>query len=100
MGRHWVFALDSEQFRFGPVRLLRAQVPDHPSPFVMLWYSLRGEEQPYALRLDLDKRVVMDTAGDEDADERLRSRSAEVSLAIASEANKHWFPEAKRAHLS
>ncbi len=49
------------------VEFLRAEIPTgvFQSPFVVVRYSLYGEEQPYGLRLDLDKGVFLDHFDDE-----------------------------------
>lgn len=48
---------------------LSAEVPEIQSPFVMVWYSLKGKPQEYALRLDMDKGVFLDHLEDKEDDE-------------------------------
>lgn len=54
---------------------LSAEVPETESPFAMVWYSLKGRAQEYALRLDLDKQVFLDHL-DNNEDDRFVQQSA------------------------
>lgn len=62
----------------GPVSLLRAEWKDPNARFVLVWYAVRGHEQPLALRLDLDKRVFLD-----DIDDAVKAHASDVSDAVA-----------------
>lgn len=52
--------LEPLQLRSGRVLFLRADVPVEHSPFVLVHYAIDGNEQSYAHRLDVDKRVFAD----------------------------------------
>jgi hypothetical protein len=42
------------------VQFIRAEVPAYRSPFIRVFYAVRGQEEKFALRLDVDKRVFLD----------------------------------------
>lgn len=47
-------------------------------PIVLIRYSLKGEEQEYGLRLDLDKQVFIDSLGDEEQDRVLKEMAPQT----------------------
>lgn len=53
------------------IEFLRAELPlaRLHSPFALIRYALRGVEQEYGLRLDLDKRVFLDHFDDEELEQ-------------------------------
>lgn len=57
---------------------LSAEVPETQSPFAMVWYSLRGSRQEYALRLDMDKGVFLDHLEDKKDDEFVQKAAPEI----------------------
>jgi hypothetical protein len=63
------------------IRFLRAEVPvgDYWAPFAVVRYSLRGEEQEYGLRLDLDKEAFLDHFDDEAREAVLQQAAPEIS---------------------
>ncbi len=60
------------------VQFLDAEIPESRSPFAMIWYSLRGARQEYALRLDVDKGVFLDRLEDKMDDEFIRQASPKI----------------------
>jgi hypothetical protein len=48
----------------GTVRFLRAEWKNPQSRFVLIRYSVDAREEPYGLRLDLDKKAILDDVGD------------------------------------
>jgi hypothetical protein len=47
--------------RGGDIEFLRAETSaKHRTPFVLVRYALKGQEQTHGLRLDLDKRAFLD----------------------------------------
>jgi hypothetical protein len=52
------------KFEMGPLWFSRAEWWDDHSRFVLVRYSLDGKEQPYGLRLDMDKAIFLDRLPD------------------------------------
>jgi hypothetical protein len=73
---------------FGSLRLLRAEWWSETKQFVLLRYALDGEEQPTCLRLDLDKRAVMDDLQDVGLSSAVRARSLEIWALVVAEQRK------------
>lgn len=65
----------------GPLEFLVAEVPiaEHHIPFVLIRYSIAGERQKYALRLDLDKQAFIDHM--ENSEQEAVARKAARSIA-------------------
>jgi hypothetical protein len=54
------------------IEFLRAEVPaKYRLPFVLIRYSLKGVEQDYGLRLDLDKQVFIDHFEDQEQEKAI-----------------------------
>ena len=52
------------------IQFLRAEMPlEYRGPFALVRYALQGQEQPYGLRLDLDKQVFLAHFEDKDQEE-------------------------------
>jgi hypothetical protein len=56
--------LEGKLQNIGSVRIVRAEWQRDESRFVLLRYVVDGQLQPLGLRLDLDKRVILDSVGD------------------------------------
>ena len=59
-----VIPLSGWHFAAGPIEFLRVESSSYPTPFARIRYGLNGEEQPFGLRLDLDKGIVLLDEGD------------------------------------
>ena len=60
------------------IQFLDAEVPESRSPFAMIWYSLKGKRQEYALRLDVDKGTFLDQLEDKQDDEFIRQAAPKI----------------------
>lgn len=60
-------------FQMGRIHFheVETMLPIGRSPFARVQYSVDGERQEMALRLDMDKQVFLDKTGDDDFDNRL-----------------------------
>ena len=69
---------------FGQLELVRAEWWDEAPRFVLLRYSLNGREQPSGVRLDLDKKAILDSVHNALLDDALRKRRVQIwNLVIA-----------------
>jgi hypothetical protein len=62
----------------GPVHFLRAEWKVPQSRFVILRYALDNQEQPLGLRLDLDKRAILDDVRDEETSAAVKARAQQI----------------------
>ena len=62
--------------RIGPIDFLEAEVPF--VPFALIRYSLKGIQQEYGLRLDLDKQVFIDHLDDVERENDLKSAAGKI----------------------
>jgi hypothetical protein len=69
----------------GSLRFLRAEWQDPKSRFVLIRYSLNGKEQPLGVRLDLDKKVLLDSVGDQELDKSVQAVAPTLWSIIANE---------------
>jgi hypothetical protein len=69
------------------IEFLRAEVPERHRrlPSALIRYSLGGVEQTYGLRLDLDKRVVLDRFEDKEKQETVEEAVPEILKVLRSE---------------
>ncbi len=56
------------------------------APFVLVRYSLAGEEQEYGLRLDLDKQVFLDHFDDNQEKEEVIQKAAPKIIEVLEDA--------------
>jgi hypothetical protein len=82
MHRFQTVDLSACNLRVGTVKFLRAEVPREPAPFALIRYSVRDEEQPLGLRLDMDKRVFLDQLATQDTNGALQNAAPAVADAI------------------
>ncbi|MBI2229507.1 MAG: hypothetical protein HYU46_10475 [Deltaproteobacteria bacterium] len=61
------------------VVFLNAEVLEMQSPFAMVWYSLKGTPQEYALRLDLDKQVFLDHLDSKEDDKFVQESAPKIA---------------------
>jgi hypothetical protein len=72
----------------GPIHFLRAEWKDPNSRFVLVRYSKKGgeEPEPLALRLDLDKRAILDDAVDDPiVNKAVRAHAADIGSIVIEE---------------
>jgi hypothetical protein len=62
----------------GAVHFLKAEWQVPRSRFVILRYSMHGNERPLGLRLDLDKVAILDDVGEETTDAAIKSRAKQI----------------------
>jgi hypothetical protein len=62
----------------GSVHFLRAEWKVPQSRFVIVRFSLNDKEQPLGLRLDLDKRAILDDVQDEETSAAVRARASQI----------------------
>jgi hypothetical protein len=68
----------------GTLRFLRAEWQRDRSRFVLIRYALDGREQPFGLRLDLDKRIFLDSLDNPNMDAAVRERIPKIlSIVVA-----------------
>ena len=85
--------LDGSALAYGPVRLVRAEWRGPPVPrLVVLRYSIEGKggEAPLGVRLDLDKRAILDEIDDVGNDglhvnRAIRAHAGDISDAVVNE---------------
>lgn len=69
--------------RLGPLRFLRAEWWRQDSRFVLLRYSLDNHEVQLGLRMDLDKKVILDHLDDAKLDAAVQERAPEIWGVVA-----------------
>src|ERR1700738_4094837 len=62
----------------GALHFLRAEWQRDKSRFVLIRYAVNGQEQPLGLRLDLDKRIFLDSFDDSKFDASIRERIPKI----------------------
>jgi hypothetical protein len=62
----------------GAVHFLRAEWKVPKSRFVILRIALDDKEQPLGLRLDLDKRAILDDVRDEETSAAVKARAQQI----------------------
>jgi hypothetical protein len=70
MTKFLTFPLE-DRFSIGKTELLDVVIPMERSPFALIRYSIDGVRQSLGLRMDLDKRVLLDHLEDENSDRAL-----------------------------
>jgi hypothetical protein len=62
----------------GTLHFLRAEWQRDKSRFVLIRYAVDGREQPLGLRLDLDKRIFLDSLDNTEMDASVRERIPKI----------------------
>jgi hypothetical protein len=62
----------------GTVRFLRAEWKNPQSRFVLIRYAVNDKEETYGLRLDLDKKAILDDVGDAATATAVKARAPEI----------------------
>ena len=76
----------------GPVSLLRAEWQRDESRFLLIRYAWEGHpEEPWGLRLDLDKRVILDSLDDTKADASVKALIPDILSIVAAERSRGTF---------
>ncbi len=74
----------------GAVHFLRAEWMVPRSRFVIVRFSLHNKEQPLGVRLDLDKRAILDDVQDEETSAAVKARAQEIwNLVINYRKERH-----------
>jgi hypothetical protein len=69
----------------GSLRFLRAEWQHDRSRFVLIRYARNGREEPLGLRLDLDKKVLLDNVEDPELDKSVQVLSSTIWSIVATE---------------
>jgi hypothetical protein len=69
----------------GSLRFLRAEWQHDRSRFVLIRYARNGREEPLGLRLDLDKKVLLDNVEDPKLDKSVQVLSSIIWSIVATE---------------
>jgi len=62
----------------GAVHFLRAEWKNPQSRFVLIRYAVHEKEEPYGLRLDLDKKAILDDVGDAATATAVKARAQDI----------------------
>ena len=62
----------------GAVHFLRAEWQNPQSRFVLIRYAVDEKEEPYGLRLDLDKKAILDDVGDAATATAVKARAQDI----------------------
>jgi hypothetical protein len=79
----------------GPVVFVTAEWTDDVPQFVLLKYELRGEPQEYGVRMDVDKRMLMEDLEEPELNARIRERSAEIWSIVVNEIGEKSHAQAR-----
>jgi hypothetical protein len=80
-----VITLEGKIEDIGPLHFLRAEWQDETSRFVLIRYAVNGQEQPFGLRLDLDKKALLDGVEDPELDKSVQAVAPTIWSIIANE---------------
>ncbi len=71
---------------FGPLAIVRAEWWKESPKFVLLRYEISGKEAAMGVRLDLDKKAILDDVGEnKDLSSALRERASEIWSVVVRE---------------
>jgi hypothetical protein len=80
------------------IEFLRVEVPagEYHGPFALIRYALHGVEQEYGLRLDMDKRVILDHFEEEELESAVQKAAPKIveyvgSVLYPRENQIPWF---------
>jgi hypothetical protein len=71
--------------RIGPIQFVSAEWTEHAPQFVLLRYELSGRAQKFGVRLDLDKRMVMEDLEDPELNKDIRKLSGSIWEVVVNE---------------
>jgi hypothetical protein len=80
--------LDGKLDDIGPLHFLRVEWWDDSPHFVLLRYSLNNREEPLGLRLDLDKKAILDSVWNSYLDDDIRQRLETIWAVVVQERAK------------
>jgi hypothetical protein len=72
--------------RLGAIRFIRAEWKHETSRCALIQYTVNGEQRDLALRLDIDKKVILDPLNEADivlTDEMIRDRTETIWNIVA-----------------
>ncbi len=72
----------------GRVRFLRAEWWKEAPRFVLLRFAIGDEEQDLGLRLDIDKKAILDRLEDDELDRMISDRAAEIWQVVTVEKDR------------
>jgi hypothetical protein len=67
------------------LHFLRAEWQHERSRFILIRYAKDGQEQPLGLRMDLDKKVLLDTVADPRLDTSVQELASTIWSVVATE---------------
>jgi hypothetical protein len=70
--------LEAKVTDIGPIHFLRAEWKNPKSRFVLIRYSISGKEEPFGLRLDLDKKAILDDVGDDSTNRAVKACARDI----------------------
>ncbi len=73
----------------GTIRFLRAEWIEPNPHFVLIRFAMGSKEQEYGLRLDLDKRAILDEIGDAETNQLVKERARDIWGLVAERARTH-----------
>jgi hypothetical protein len=80
--------LDGKLDDIGPLHFLRVEWWDGSPRFVLLRYSLNNRVEPLGLRLDLDKKAILDSVRNSYLDDGIRQRLETIWAVVVRERAK------------
>jgi hypothetical protein len=80
--------LDGKLDDIAHLHLLRVEWWDESPRFVLLRYSLNNREEPLGLRLDLDKKAVLDSVSNRYLDDEIRKSAETIWKVVVEERAK------------
>jgi hypothetical protein len=69
----------------GPVTFLRVEWWLQAPRFVLLKFSIEGEEQKQGIRMDIDKHAILDSVGNDSLDKELQNNAQKIWQVVAQE---------------
>ena len=75
---------------FGPLAIVRAEWWKESPKFVLLRYEIFGKESDMGVRLDLDKKAILDDVGEsKDLSSALRENASDIWSVVVREKVSH-----------
>ena len=84
--------LEGKLADIGMLHFLRVEWQRDRSRFVLIRYAWDGREEPLGLRLDLDKRVLLDSVADPEVDKSVQAATPSIWSIVAPERFKSMRP--------
>jgi len=91
MGSTKYVLLQGKLQNVGPVSFLRAEWQRDESRFILIRYAWEGHPQPFGLRLDLDKKVILDSLDDPGVDASVKALVPNILSIVATERSRGTF---------